>query len=128
MMEKQEFKHLRKRLNKTQKQMAKLLGTSIKAVHSYEQGWRSIPVSVERQIYFLISRTRKDKAKTRDCWVIKKCPTDHKKKCPAWEYHAGKFCWLIAGTICASEDQKSRREKMNICRECEVLQAVLDEN
>ena len=127
-MDKQEFKHLRRRLNKTQKQMAQLLGTSIKAIQSYEQGWRSVPVSVERQIYFLISRTKKDKASTKNCWVIKECPADQKKDCPAWEYHAGKLCWFISGTICAGEDQRSWREKMKICRECEVLQAVLDEN
>ncbi len=127
-MDKQEFKHFRKRLNKTQKQIAQLLGTSIKAIHSYEQGWRSVPVAVERQIYFLISRTKKAKTSTKNCWVIKKCPTDQKKKCPAWEYHAGKLCWFISGTICAGEDQRNWREKMKICRECEVLQAVLDEN
>ena len=86
MMDKQEFKHFRKRLNKTQKQIAQLLGTSIKAIHSYEQGWRSVPVAVERQIYFLISRTKKDKTRTRNCWVIKKCPPDQKKKCPAAKF------------------------------------------
>jgi hypothetical protein len=36
--------------------MAQLLGTSIKAIHSYEQGWRTIPVHVERQLYFLLTR------------------------------------------------------------------------
>jgi len=128
MMDKQEFKYFRKRLNKTQKQIAQLLGTSIKAIHSYEQGWRSIPGSVERQIYFLISRTKKDRTRTKNCWVIKKCTGDQKKKCPAWEYHAGKLCWFISGTICAGEDQRSWHEKIKTCRECEVLQAVLDEN
>ena len=126
MMDKQEFKHFRKRLNKTQKQIAQLLGTSIKAIHSYEQGWRSVPGSVERQIYFLISRTKKDKTRTRNCWVIKKCTTDQKKKCPAWEFHAGKLCWFINGTICAGQEQQSWREKMEICRDCEVLQSVLN--
>ncbi len=107
---------------------SQLLETSIKAISSYEQGWRSVPVSVERQIYFLISRTKKDKTRTRNWWAIKKCPTDQKKKCPAWKYHAGKLCWFISGTICAGEDQRSWREKMKICRECEVLHVVLDEN
>ncbi len=128
MMDKQEFKYFRKRLNKTQKQIAQLLGTSIKAIHSYEQGWRSVPVSVERRIYFMISRTKKDRTRTRNCWVIKKCSTDQKKKCSAWEYHAGKLCWFINGTICAGENHRSEREKMKTCRDCEVLQSVLDEN
>jgi DNA-binding XRE family transcriptional regulator len=46
-MNKNEFKRHRKRLRKTQKQMAELLGTSLKAFHSYEQGWRNVPVHVE---------------------------------------------------------------------------------
>jgi DNA-binding XRE family transcriptional regulator len=54
-MDKSEFKFFRKKLNKTQKQMAELLGTSLKAIHSYEQGWRTVPVHVERQVYFLSS-------------------------------------------------------------------------
>lgn len=54
-MESKEFKRFRKRMNKTQSQMAQLLGVSVKAVHSYEQGWRNIPAHVERQMFFLIS-------------------------------------------------------------------------
>ena len=38
-MDSKEFKKLREKLKKTQKQMAQLLGVSIKAIHSYEQGW-----------------------------------------------------------------------------------------
>ncbi|MGB2688292.1 MAG: hypothetical protein WBC36_04850 [Desulfobacterales bacterium] len=43
-------------MNRTQRQMAQLLGTSLNAIHSYEQGWRYIPVHVELQMLFLISR------------------------------------------------------------------------
>ena len=57
-MDSKEFSRFRKRLNKTQKQMAQLLGVSIKAVHSYEQGWRSVPAHAERQMFLLISRMR----------------------------------------------------------------------
>ena len=53
-----EFKSFREKLKKTQRQMAQLLGVSLKAVHSYEQGWRSIPAYVERQVYFLASRKK----------------------------------------------------------------------
>jgi DNA-binding XRE family transcriptional regulator len=38
-MDDKEFLRARKILEKTQKQLAELLGSSIKAVHSYEQGW-----------------------------------------------------------------------------------------
>ena len=53
-MDKAEFRKFRKKLNKTQAQMAQLLGISLKAVHSYEQGWRRVPTAVERQMYFLV--------------------------------------------------------------------------
>ncbi len=59
-MDSEKFLQARKRLGKTQRKMAELLGTSLKAVHSYEQGWRSVPGYVERQLYFLISRIRGD--------------------------------------------------------------------
>jgi len=57
-MKKDEFVHIRKELGKTQKQMAELLGTSLKAVHSYEQGWRRIPIHAERQMLFLFAQKR----------------------------------------------------------------------
>jgi DNA-binding XRE family transcriptional regulator len=86
-MNRNEFKKYRKRLNKTQKQMAELLGTSLKAIHSYEQGWRTVPVHVERQV--------------------------------------GDLCWFINGTICDGISQKDWKEKMKICRSCEVFSSIL---
>ena len=55
-MDSNEFKSYRKKLNKTQKQISQLLGTSLKAIHSYEQGWRTIPPAVERQLFFMVSQ------------------------------------------------------------------------
>ena len=124
-MDTKEFKHFRKKLEKTQKQMAKLLGVSLKAVHSYEQGWRSIPAHVERQVFFLIFQKFGGKNIKKPCWVIKKCPPDKKKNCPAWEFKAGKLCWFISGTLCESEAQKNWAEKMKICRSCEVFNSLL---
>lgn len=125
-MDSKEFFRARKKLEKTQKQMAELLGSSIKAIHSYEQGWRSIPGHVERQVFFLISRQRNaDNGGPQKCWVAKKCPTKRKKECPAWEFRAGELCWFINGTICECTAQENWKEKMKICRECEVLAPAL---
>ncbi len=127
-MDSHTFAQARKVLGKTQKQMSELLGVSLKAVHSYEQGWRSIPVHVERQVYFLMAcrkglRGLNDDAFT--CWEIKNCPDELKKKCPAWEFHAGRFCWFINGTLCECRAQKNWKEKMKICRKCLVLKTLL---
>ena len=50
-----EFSSIRAYLGKTQKELAQLLGTSLKAIQSFEQGWRRIPVHVERQVLFLLA-------------------------------------------------------------------------
>jgi len=124
-MDSKEFKDFRKKLKKTQLQMAQLLGTSLKAVHSYEQGWRSVPTHVERQMFFMISRMSENKKGQKPCWVMKKCPSSRKKQCPAWEFRAGKFCWVINGTICDGAVQKDWKEKMKICRSCDVITSLI---
>ena len=57
-MESKEFAELRKKLNKTQKELAILLGVSLKAIGSYEQGWRTIPNHIERQLLYLVCQIR----------------------------------------------------------------------
>jgi DNA-binding XRE family transcriptional regulator len=124
-MNKNEFKKCRKRLEKTQKQMAELLGTSIKAIHSYEQGWRKVPVHAERQVYFLLSRLAKKNKSINLCWIVKKCSREQKLNCPAWEFSSGDLCWFINGTVCEGTVQKNWKEKMKICRTCEVFRSIL---
>lgn len=124
-MNNKEFLRARKKLAKTQRQMAGLLGTSLKAVQSYEQGWRTIPAHAERQIYFLLSTKRESKRNRRPCWVIKKCPPERKNQCPAWEFQSGMLCWFINGTTCEGKVQKDWQKKMRICRSCEVIISLL---
>ena len=120
-----EFAQFRKILKKTQQQIASLLGKSVKAVHSYEQGWRSIPADVERQILFLILQIRGSENNRKQCWTVMKCPKNRKNKCPAWEFKAGNFCWFINGTICQGKPKENWKEKIKICRNCEVLAPLL---
>ncbi len=123
-MHSNELKRFRERLNKTQKEMAELLGKSIKAVHSYEQGWRVIPTDVERQVLFLASRIAVDAKNRKPCWQVMNCPPEQKKKCPAWEFNAGNLCWFINGTICAGRPQASWADKIALCRQCVVLTSL----
>ena len=124
-MNKYEFKKYRKKLKKTQKQMAELLGTSLKAIHSYEQGWRTVPVHVERQFFFLLSRLRQKSKTNKPCWTIKKCAPERRHQCPAWEFSVGDLCWFINGTICEGMNQKNWKEKMKICQSCEIFNSIL---
>jgi len=124
-MDNDEFSRFRKRLGKTQKDLANLLGTSLKAVCSYEQGWRSVPTHVERQLYFLYLRKADVDNGLKNCWEILECPPERKTKCPAWEFNSGKFCWFINGTICECKSQRTWEEKIKICRNCKVMEGIL---
>lgn len=124
-MDSKEFQTLRRKLEKTQKQMSQLLGTSLKAVQSFEQGWRKVPAHVERQMLFLWARKRGDGENRRSCWEIRGCPLQTRQACPAWEFGVGNLCWFINGTICQGKAQKSWSRKMKICRKCEVFASTM---
>jgi DNA-binding XRE family transcriptional regulator len=120
-MEQHQFKEIRAKLAKTQKEMSQLIGTSIKAVHSYEQGWRRIPHHVERQLLFLLVRREKKNEPKLPSWDILNCPDELKNRCPAWEFNSGDLCWFINGTICNGKVHKTWKEKIEECRTCPVF-------
>ena len=120
-MDKKEFSQIRQHLGKTQKQMAQLLGASPKAIQSFEQGWRNIPVHTERQVLFLMTLKYSQKKMARPYWVMKGCSEKTRQHCPAWEFKAGHLCWFINGTICQGKVQESWQKKMKICRRCKVF-------
>jgi DNA-binding XRE family transcriptional regulator len=123
-MNKRELAQIRHLLGKTQKQMAQLLGVSIRTIQSFEQGLRKIPVYTERQSLLLLALKQSRTGASRPCWLVTKCPMKTRKNCPAWEFGAGHLCWFINGTICRGQPQKSWRKKMAICKTCDVLQSL----
>ena len=124
-MGKEEFSTTRRYLGKTQGQMAQLLGVSLKAIQSFEQGGRNIPVHIERQVLFLLASKKSPPQKERPCWVIRKCLMEIRQNCPAWEFQVGNLCWFINGTICQGRRQESWQKKMKICRQCKVFQTMV---
>ncbi|NIO05481.1 MAG: transcriptional regulator [Proteobacteria bacterium] len=123
-MDVKEFFQIRSLMGKTQTQMAQVLGVSPKAIQSFEQGWRNISPHIERQALFLLALKRSRNDKIMPCWKIRKCPTEERRYCPAWELRAGHLCWFINGTICQGKAQANWQKKMEICRQCEVFQSV----
>ncbi len=124
-MDSKEFHSLRQKLQKTQKQMSQLLGTSLRAIQSFEQGWRKVPVHIERQMLFLAAMKKRSNKNTRPCWEIRGCPPPTRETCPAWEFAAGHICWFINGTICQGKPKASWSQKMKVCRKCQVFIANL---
>ena len=124
-MHKKEFSTIRHKLGKTQVQMAQLLGTSLKAVQSFEQGWRNISGPIERQMLFLLAMKVAQNDRNKSCWEIDSCPMEKRQNCPAWEFNSGDLCWFINGTICHGEVQENWKEKIKMCRKCNVLGSIL---
>src|SRR4030043_851691 len=120
-MENKEFSKIRLHLGKTQGQMAQLLGTSLKAIQSFEQGWRKVPTHIERQVLFLLTLQNHKARQARPCWEMRKCSLETRRDCPAWEFNAGNLCWFINGTICQGKPKTSWSSKMKVCRKCEVF-------
>ena len=120
-MDQKEFQVSREQLRKTQKQLSELLGISLKAVQSFEQGWRKVPVHIERQILFLLTLRKKRTGADRPCWNVRNCSAETRRNCPAWEYKAGSLCWFINGTLCQGKPQNNWSSKMKVCRKCEVF-------
>jgi transcriptional regulator with XRE-family HTH domain len=117
-MKKDTFVKIRKKLKKTQREMANLLGISIKTVESYEQGLRNIPVNVERIVYFLLFKLNMDKFNEKArCWENKKCPSHIRENCVAWVANEGFFCWFLTGKSCVREKLLFSKSSEN-CFDC----------
>ncbi len=125
-MDSKEFGSLRQQLQKTQKEMAELLGTSLKAVQSFEQGWRNVPVHVERHMLFLLTARKGKPNKSPSCWDMRNCSLETREACPAWEFNLGDLCWFINGTICHGKAQGTWVKKMKLCRSCFVFSQKME--
>ncbi len=124
-MKRNQFAEIRRHLGKTQNQMAQVLGVSPKAVQSFEQGWRNIPVYIERQVLLILALKYRASKKSKPCWLKRNCPLERRQDCPAWQFDAGHLCWFINGTICEGLPQGSWKKKMKLCQVCEVYRSIL---
>lgn len=124
-MNTEQFARARHYLGKTQVQLSELLGVSLKAVQSFEQGWRNIPVSAERQLMFLLYLSKGSVHVAGNCWEVRQCPVVWKERCVAWEYGAGNLCWFVNGTYCNGQTQKDWETKIKTCQQCDVLRSLM---
>jgi DNA-binding XRE family transcriptional regulator len=80
-MKKKQLAEIRRHLEKTQSQMAQMLGVSTKAIQSFEQGWRNIPVHVERQVLLILALKSRAAKKNKPCWLTRQCPAEDRQNC-----------------------------------------------
>jgi DNA-binding XRE family transcriptional regulator len=115
------LKAIRELLGKSQSEMALTLGTSTRAIQSYEQGWRKVPAHVLRCVMMLLFLNwRKNQTWIAPCWDIKKCSAEKKESCSAWRLRAGDLCWLVQGTPCCRATARNGAARVARCAKCEV--------
>ena len=54
---------VREALGRSQSQLADMLGVSVRAVQSYEQGWRTCPPNLQKLLGVLMSLTKAQKGR-----------------------------------------------------------------
>jgi DNA-binding transcriptional regulator YiaG len=118
------FARARSLLGKSQKDLAALLGVSLKAVESYEQGWRKVPSNMERIVYFLLFKLKGEAlAGEAPCWEARLCPDEVKENCVSWVAKEGHFCWFFTGRLCAAS--KMAGGGPHFCYTCDLFLRLL---
>lgn len=118
-----EFAKARASLGKSQRELAELLGVSLKAVESYEQGWRKIPSNIERMLFFLLFKVKEGTLEVEpSCWVARSCPDAVRDACVAYVVREGHFCWFYTGGLCAAAKGAAAGDRY--CYGCEVFKRL----
>ena len=120
----QTVKEIRAILGRTQSELASAIGVSEKAVQSYEQGWRRVPVRVMIQLLVLLALYRRHTLDDIPCWEIRKCPTEQRERCASFTVGRGQFCWFIGSKACRPAAMKSGGPILP-CMECPVIKRLL---
>lgn len=118
------IKKIRGILDRTQTQLASALGVSEKAVQSYEQGWRDVPVRVMIQLFVLLALYRKQTMDDVPCWEIRKCLPELRENCASFTVARGQFCWLVGAENCRPPVSEGPAPILP-CMACPVVQRLL---
>lgn len=122
-----DLKVVRRELGLSQAQLARLCGCSIRAIQSYEQGWRKAGAAVERCALLLLMASRNHGGiPNRRCWEITGCPEERREQCISYRSGQGHLCWFLNGTLCSNEMLPDWDAKRTLCMNCRVLKALLN--
>ena len=91
---------VRKAVGMTQVELGGVLGVSVRAVQSYEQGWREVPSATLLHMFAVLASARRPKLRDVPCWSLTRCPESTRSACRSHRLNEGLFCWLVAGNAC----------------------------
>lgn len=115
------LRSVREVLGKSQSELGALLGVSTRAVQSYEQGWRPVPLHVQRSAALLLFLAwRKLQKRVEPCWSIRACTPQQREDCPSYQFRAGDLCWMLRGNRCAGKRHADETD-MSRCQKCPTM-------
>lgn len=121
-----DLRSIRKAMGKSQSEMADLLGISIRAVQSYEQGWRDMPPPVQKLAGLLLAwACRKKGKKSESCWKVRRCRDEQRCNCQAFQLGAGEVCWAVTGDFHQTQKLDCWEAKLARCEKCQVMKGCL---
>jgi DNA-binding transcriptional regulator YiaG len=117
-------KRIRRSLDMTQADVARTLGISVRAIQSYEQGWRSVPDAVIVQLLVLVAAFRGSALAGKPCWEMTGCAPQGRAGCPSTKT-GGHLCWFVSGRLCGDARTQKKDDALP-CLACPVVQTMLD--
>lgn len=126
-MEKLSLKSIREHLGLTQAEFATMLGYSVRAIQSCEQGWRRPSPALEKMALLLYMAYEQGAAfGERNCWEVLQCSPLVRETCVAYQTRQGHLCWFLTGNMaCALTPVENWDAKKAICVECTFFQRLL---
>jgi DNA-binding XRE family transcriptional regulator len=117
------LRSVREALGKSQHDLAGLLGVSLRAVQSYEQGWRHTPLDVQKLALLLLYLQRRNGDPPRPpCWVTRGCDPKARNACSSHEFGGGHFCWLFSSaTQRCKATPEGTDSSLSTCVRCPVM-------
>jgi transcriptional regulator with XRE-family HTH domain len=121
------LRSIREALAKSQREMADLLGISVRAVQSYEQGWRALPSSVQKlAVLLLLLRQREEKPALPSCWEITECDPEKTASCYSRSCGKGQLCWLVTNDKQRCRWMADHEDALQACSRCPVMRTWLE--
>lgn len=111
-------------LRMTQADIARTLRVSVRAVQSYEQGWRNLPDPLAMQLLTLLAVYKNHPENGQACWQQTNCSAEARHACPGFRLTNGRFCWLVAGDVCGRRASQPDGTTLP-CLDCPVTACLM---